>query len=79
ISGEAIGQGPETFAVNWYSIEELPVKVFIGTHEFIQDFLANQAQIIERTQYYPFWQVSLIRGLISLRDLYNRITMRPYS
>lgn len=79
IGGKPIEQGPETYAVKWFHLDQIPKNVFISTPELIQDFLANQHHIIERTQYYPSWQILVFQGLISIRNLYNHITLRPKS
>ena len=75
--GEAIERGPETLAVGWFAPDALP-KRFYGHHrERLADALAHYPKPVERVMRVPLWQQWLMKGLLTLRDLRNRLTGRP--
>lgn len=77
IGGQPIQRGPETVEVGWFSPDNLPGSLLGISREMIADALNGSPQVIERVQYYPGWQMLLLRLLIPLRDLRNRIQGRP--
>ncbi len=72
IGGTPITRGPETRAVGWFPLDDLPRSLSKHIHEMIQDALANTTNPVNKTQRFAAWQVWLIRTLLALRNLRNR-------
>ncbi len=73
IGGTPITRGPETRAVGWFPLDDLPRSLSKHIHEMIQDALANTTNPVNKTQRFAAWQVWLIRTLLALRNLRNRL------
>jgi 8-oxo-dGTP diphosphatase len=70
--GEALENGPETIAVRWFKVSELPKKTTPFLKEIVQDALTESPQPYEKIQHVPIWLVVTLRLMIWLRDLRNR-------
>jgi 8-oxo-dGTP pyrophosphatase MutT (NUDIX family) len=76
IGGVPIERGPETLKVAWFSPDKLPSPLPGVVREYIFDALANKAEPLKKAQKLPLWQVVLLRLLLTLRDLRNKLTGR---
>jgi len=77
IGGEAIENGPETAAVGWFDPGRLPRR-FLDTHRLrLADALANRPEPVERILTVPLWQQWVMKALLALRNLRNRLLQRP--
>ncbi len=74
--GQAIERGPETAAVAWFPVAEIPRPMAPGTLEVIADALPKEAEPVDKTKVLPRWQVILKNTLITLRDARNRLLRR---
>jgi 8-oxo-dGTP diphosphatase len=73
VGGEAIECGPETLQVKWFDVEKLPFSVPRFAREYIGDTQANAGLPLKKTQTMPKWQAVVIKYLLKIRDLRNRI------
>jgi 8-oxo-dGTP diphosphatase len=76
IDGQALESGPETLAVKWFPIHELPKPLSPAVSEIIQDAVSCGDQPFERIQTLAWWKVIGIRFMIQLRNLRNRLSGR---
>ncbi len=77
VGGQALQRGPETRAVRWFPVNELPDKLTPSVHEFVADALSDRSDPIQRIQRYPNWKIIYIKLRIGLRDLRNRLKGKP--
>jgi ADP-ribose pyrophosphatase YjhB (NUDIX family) len=73
VGGQAIERGPETVAVDWFPVTQVPHPTAPGTFEVIEDALPKEADPVNKTKILPRWQVILKNTLIKLRDARNRL------
>ena len=73
VGGQPLQRGPETRAVHWFSVNELPERTTPSVAEFVADALSDTSDPVQRIQYYPNWKIIYIRLRIGLRDLRNRL------
>ena len=76
VGGEPIERGPETLKVKWFPLDALPSSLPRFYVEYIRDTEANVPGPLKKTQRIPMWQVIVIRVLLWLRDLRNRLMGR---
>jgi 8-oxo-dGTP pyrophosphatase MutT (NUDIX family) len=76
-SGQAIENGPETLAVRWFPVHDLPQKVTPRLAEIVQDALPGQDSPYEKIQRFPWQFIWLLRLRILLRDIRNKLIRRP--
>ena len=74
--GQPIRNGPETVEVRWYSLDALPRRVTPYLVEIVQDSVSESGQPIEHIQELSGWNIFVIRLMVALRDLRNRMTGR---
>ena len=77
IGGKAIERGPETLQVRWFDVEKLPFSLPRFMREYIRDTKSNEHIPLKKTQNIPMWQAVVIKYLLQLRDLRNRLLNRP--
>jgi 8-oxo-dGTP diphosphatase len=75
--GQALQSGPETRAVCWFPVDDLPKRLVPSVGEFLRDALVESAESLQRIQRYPAWQILYLRIRIWLRDLRNRLKGFP--
>jgi 8-oxo-dGTP diphosphatase len=73
VGGEAIKSGPETAAVAWFDIENIPSRLIPTTKEYIADAIANYPTLIKRDIHFPLWLILSRKIALSLRDFRNRL------
>lgn len=71
--GQPLRSGPETRAVRWFPVHELPARLTLSVHEIVADALTETTDPIQREQRLPLWGVLRIKILVGLRDLSNRL------
>jgi len=74
--GHALESGPETLAVKWFSVDELPKRLAPSVREIIHDALSEQDEPFEAIQTISWWRFMFICTLIKLRNLRNRLSGR---
>lgn len=74
--GQALESGPETLAVKWFSIDQLPKRLAPSVHENIQDALSDRNEPFERIQAISYWKAILMRSMVKFRNLRNWWTGR---
>lgn len=79
VGGQPLQRGPETLAVRWFPINDLPKRMTPSVPELIADALADRADPIQRVQRLPLWKIVLFRFRIYLRDLRNRWKGRSWA
>jgi len=75
VGGEAIQRGPETLAVDWFSLNALPSRLVPDTQMHIANTLDNLnsgASPFQKTTIIPRYRLYVTRVLLWLRDLRNR-------
>jgi 8-oxo-dGTP diphosphatase len=77
--GQARGSGPETAAVDWVPVDDLPRRMTPFLRQIIEDGVAESGQPFERVQPISFWSALLIRLLVAGRDVVNWVKRRPPS
>lgn len=77
VGGHPLQSGPETRAVRWFPVNELPDRLTPSVREFVADALSDRIDPIQCIQRYPYWQIIYIRLRIWLRDLRNRLKGQP--
>jgi ADP-ribose pyrophosphatase YjhB (NUDIX family) len=75
IGGAAISRGPETAAVGFFSVFNLPSCTTPWTKKHIKDALESSSAF-ERTEYLPIWMFLLLRDGIYFRDIRNKYILR---
>jgi ADP-ribose pyrophosphatase YjhB (NUDIX family) len=68
VGGAPIVRGPETLQVRWFELNRLPFSLPRLMREYIQDAQANHPFPLKKSQTLPWWQASLIKALLRLRD-----------
>jgi 8-oxo-dGTP pyrophosphatase MutT (NUDIX family) len=76
IGGKPIKIGPETLAVEWFPVHDLPRKLAPSVKEIIAVSIREVQKPVKRLKIYHGWQIALFRGLIWLRNLRNEILKR---
>lgn len=76
VGGEAIDRGPETLAVEWFMPDKLPSNLGPSVTEIIGDALKEESRPVLKTIHFPGWQVWIIKILLGLRNLRNRLQGR---
>ncbi len=74
--GQALVNGPETRAVRWFPVQNLPDKITPLLKEIVLDTLSAQNQPFEKTQRMPWAIILFWRFRIWLRDLGNMLAGR---
>ena len=74
--GQALQSGPETLAVRWFPVDNLPEKITPLLKEIVQDALSDHDQPFEKIQRLPWAQILFWRFAIWLRDLRNALFRR---
>ena len=74
--GQAIDNGPETLAVRWFPVDQLPKKATPFLAEIIRDALASEDLPDEKIQLLLWGMPTLWRVRLWLRDLRNFLTGR---
>ena len=77
VGGEAIKKGSETAAVGWFEPDRLPGRFLDSNRQRLVDALAHHAEPVERILAVPRWQQWLMKILLALRDLRNRLFRHP--
>jgi ADP-ribose pyrophosphatase YjhB (NUDIX family) len=72
IGGKTIKSGPETMAVAWFPVHNLPRKLAPSVKEIIADSISEDQKPVKRMKVYHGWQIVLYRGLIWLRNIRNK-------
>lgn len=78
VGGAPIERGPETVAVGWFSLTDLP-GLLPFPREYVRDAVAAGAAPLKQVQRLPWTQALLIRIAVRLRDLRNWLTRRSPS
>jgi len=76
VGGEPIERGPETLKVKWFPLDALPSSLPRFHIEYLRDTKANVPGSLKKMQRIPMWQIIVIRVLLWLRDLRNRLMGR---
>ncbi len=71
IGGSPIERGPETLAVSWFHVNDLPPSVSPPMREYIRDALSNYPAPLHKTQRMPHAYALTMRFLLRLRDARN--------
>jgi len=74
--GQAIDSGPETVAVRWFLVSDLPRNIVPFLKEILRDVLTAVDEPFVKSQTLPIWRASFFRLLLWLRNLRNRISGR---
>ncbi len=73
IGGKSLTRGAETVRVAWFPLDQLPVRLHIFSREVIRDAVLENQPPVYRTQLVSSLEALLIRVLLWLRDLRNRV------
>ena len=76
IGGAPISSGPETAAVGYFPVDQLPSRSSQWLKIRVADALSDSTSVIERTERLPFIQVALIRLGLVWRDFRNKSIRR---
>ena len=76
IGGQAIKRGPETVAVEWFPLDQLPRRLTPNTKEIITDAYPLNAAPVEKEHRYNLTGIIIRKFLIPIRDLRNRLLRR---
>jgi ADP-ribose pyrophosphatase YjhB (NUDIX family) len=74
--GQALDSGSETLAARWFQIHSLPKRLSPSVRNIIEDALAAGDEPFEKIQKFPWWQARIMRGLLKLRTVRNRLAAR---
>lgn len=76
VGGAPISCGPETAAVDFFPVDQLPSRSMSWLKTRVADALSNLTSVIERTERLPFFQAALIRLGLVLRDFRSKYILR---
>jgi len=79
IGGEAIESGPETLAVDWFPVNELPERQLPNMELYVNDALQFNGEPIQREIRFSIGFMILAKTLIALRDFRNKLFRRQHS
>ena len=74
--GQAIERGPETVAVKWFPVDQLPRRLAPNAKEIIADAHPINADPVEKEHRYNLTGIIIRKFLIPVRDLRNRLLRR---
>lgn len=77
VGGAVAQRGPETADVRWFPVDGLPRKLLPFHRISVLDAFADRLSPVIRTQLYPPHKARLMRLLIAVRNLRNRILGPP--
>jgi 8-oxo-dGTP diphosphatase len=77
VGGFPLEGGPETLAVSWFPLDDLPKILAPSVRAMVRDGFVWDSKPVTRTVTYPVWQVATVCGLLWLRDMRNRLQGRP--
>lgn len=76
IGGESLTRGAETVRVAWFPVDQLPMRLHQFSREVIRDAIVDAQPLANRTQLISLPEAFVIRVLLWLRDLRNRVRRR---
>jgi hypothetical protein len=74
--GQALENGPETLAVRWFGLDQLPKRTTPFLKETVRVALEASEKPYEKNQDMPLCMAIALRWMIGWRDLRNRLTGR---